>query len=365
MAPLRVQEPRPRPLRSSPAHWCRLTAVPAALALSACAGAEGGAQTLTPGKKTLELSVNGVARQAVVHVPTSLPAGGKAPVVLMLHGTSGDGEKFYNISGWVQKAEAEGFVAVFPSSLTYCLYEDANFDGQAQADEFTVTTKWADGKLGGPSQRLCTEAELAKAPAAVAQKVSSMTVLDDVAFLRALVDKLASGIAVDPKRLYVSGFSNGGNMAARLAVEASDLFAAVGVAGGSLNSPGVSPRPMPVIVSLGSLDENALNKTGALEDSSDNLTSFPVSEAATAIPAVGLVVDEFRAALGLSTVSAVYRLDTVNGKAVAHFAHVGAAPAALHFMVIDGATHQYPNGTNHPVVMPDLLWSYFRTATLP
>ena len=33
--------------------------------------------------------------------------------------------------------------------------------------------------------------------------------------------------------------------------------------------------------------------------------------------------------------------------------------------VIEGATHQYPNGTNHPLVMADALWSFFSRHSLP
>ena len=29
-----------------------------------------------------------------------------SPVAFMFHGTGGDGEKFYNISGWKEKADA-------------------------------------------------------------------------------------------------------------------------------------------------------------------------------------------------------------------------------------------------------------------
>lgn len=39
----------------------------------------------------------------------------------MLHGTSGDGLKFYNISGWKELVEEENFITVFPSALSWCL----------------------------------------------------------------------------------------------------------------------------------------------------------------------------------------------------------------------------------------------------
>jgi polyhydroxybutyrate depolymerase len=49
----------------------------------------------------------------------------------------------------------------------------------------------------------------------------------DIAYLRALVADVEARRAVDPRRVYLTGVSNGGMMAHRAAVEAPDLFAAV------------------------------------------------------------------------------------------------------------------------------------------
>ncbi|NND00292.1 MAG: hypothetical protein HKN85_08935, partial [Gammaproteobacteria bacterium] len=62
---------------------------------------------------------------------------------------------------------------------------------------------------------------------------------DDVTFIADVVDDYTvqvSGTAspVDPKRIYVIGFSNGGMMAYRLAAEKSELFAAVCVISGNI-----------------------------------------------------------------------------------------------------------------------------------
>lgn len=51
--------------------------------------------------------------------------------------------------------------------------------------------------------------------------------IDDVAYLRGLVEELEGRYAIDPKRIYVVGHSNGGAMALRLACDAADMFAAV------------------------------------------------------------------------------------------------------------------------------------------
>ena len=80
------------------------------------------------GRIVRHLTVDGVVREVVLHVPDSVNGSQDVPVVFMLHGTSGDGDKFYNISGWKEKADQEGFIAVFPSALTYCFGEDEDYD---------------------------------------------------------------------------------------------------------------------------------------------------------------------------------------------------------------------------------------------
>ena len=65
---------------------------------------EAGAQSAIPhGKVVRHLMVDGVQREVVLHVPDSVDGSSDVPVVFMLHGTSGSGHKFYNISGWVEK----------------------------------------------------------------------------------------------------------------------------------------------------------------------------------------------------------------------------------------------------------------------
>ncbi len=57
--------------------------------------------------------------------------------------------------------------------------------------------------------------------------------LDDVGFILALVDELVASYSIDPDRVYLTGFSNGGLLAYRLACE-SDRFAAIAPVGATL-----------------------------------------------------------------------------------------------------------------------------------
>lgn len=53
------------------------------------------------------------------------------------------------------------------------------------------------------------------------------TGVDDVAYIRAIIDDAKARYAIDPNRVYVIGHSNGGFMALRIACELSDRVAAV------------------------------------------------------------------------------------------------------------------------------------------
>lgn len=43
--------------------------------------------------------------------------------------------------------------------------------------------------------------------------------MDDVGYLRALIDKIEQDYSIDPKRIYATGILNGGMMSYRLACE--------------------------------------------------------------------------------------------------------------------------------------------------
>jgi polyhydroxybutyrate depolymerase len=60
------------------------------------------------------------------------------------------------------------------------------------------------------------------------------TGLDDVGFIVSLIDWAVVNRNVNPKRVYVTGISNGGMLAQRLMIEHPELLAAVGTVGASL-----------------------------------------------------------------------------------------------------------------------------------
>ena len=56
-------------------------------------------------------------RDVTVYLPAQATNAGARPLVIALHGTNGSGPNFGQSSGWVARADAEGIVVMFPSSL--------------------------------------------------------------------------------------------------------------------------------------------------------------------------------------------------------------------------------------------------------
>ncbi len=168
------------------------------------------------------MRVDGFPREYIVYVPKNPNFGAEAPrpVVFMFHGSSGDAEKFLNISGWTQKAEQVGLIAVFPTALkAYDLDSGrctTKWNGFLLPDIIDLTYK---PRWGGPNREVIDYPDDAPWPA------------DDISFVRAMLDDVKRGLNIDAQRVYASGFSSGGGFTERVRIELSDLFAAVGIVG--------------------------------------------------------------------------------------------------------------------------------------
>lgn len=314
----------------------------------------------TPGTHAETLAVGGQARTLIVYVP-ELARDSAPPVVFMLHGTSGDGQRFYEDSGWKEKADGEGMIVVFPDALVHCFHEDENHDGDyLDAGERKVTTKWSSGKLGeDDGMPLCTPDEIAALPPAQ-QAAVDHPIADDVAFFDAMRAMLEERYAIDAKAIYVTGFSNGAQMTARLAVERADQIAAAHAAAGTLTVDGMSARPISMIFSVGSLDDRFTVPMGVDE--------LPLTEAGLdALPMFRGMLARYLTALQL-TDAHTYELTQVGAKQAARLVFSSSSVGAsntFEAVVLEDLYHQYPNGMNYAVSAPNVLWTFFQTQRLP
>ena len=186
------------------------------------------------GANCREMRVDGIWRRFIAYVPESVAQSNEpAPVVLFLHGTSGTGEQHYKISRWVEVADRDGLIAVFPTAAEYRLRESPR----------RLTTRWND------YGHTC-------------DIVPRQDLHSDVDFVDRVLVNVAQSEQADPHRVYAAGFSSGGTMVNRLALDRPNVFAAVGAHAGNLREcpnvqAPVAPE-VPVFFSVGSLDDRFL-----------------------------------------------------------------------------------------------------------
>ena len=98
------------------------------------------------------------------------------------------------------------------------------------------------------------------------------------------------------------------------------------------------------------------------------LPSLPLDETFLDIPEIRQGMSEIALDVQLDDTQFTFEPTPVQGHVVPIFRYDHSLVCADNVFlaaVIEGATHQYPNGTNHPLVMADALWSFFSQYSLP
>jgi polyhydroxybutyrate depolymerase len=188
----------------------RLISLPIFVSLLAAASAL--AQTE---RRTLE--VDGRTRTYLLHVPSGLPRGRPAALVLVFHGGGGQGLGTERLTHFSRIADRENFIVAYP-------------DG--------INRRWNDGRNGSAFR--------------------ARERIDDVAFVSATIEAIAGERLIDRKRVYATGISNGAIFSHFLAAHLSTKIAAIApVVGGvaeSLARDFHPAEPVSVLVVQGTLD---------------------------------------------------------------------------------------------------------------
>jgi polyhydroxybutyrate depolymerase len=170
---------------------------------------------LAAGDSTRTLTVGNVTRTYVLHVPNTYTGDARVPLLFDFHGLGGNGQQQRNGSSFVAATQSDSAILAFPSGTS---------DGSGNG--WNVGTCCASG--------------------------------DDVAFTRAMVTDISGLACIDSKRIYATGFSNGGGMSYKLACEAADIFAAVAPASFDLAEDNVDDcqpsRPISIVAQRGTND---------------------------------------------------------------------------------------------------------------
>jgi polyhydroxybutyrate depolymerase len=278
-----------------------VAAVLAALALAGVAacgprtpaadpGGESAATTALPvGQSTQTITIDGTLRTYRVYRPAGLPS--PAALVVMLHGGFGTGSQAERSYGWDQQADRAHFLVAYPDGLNRAWNAGGGCCGKPAADG-----------------------------------------VNDVAFITGMVAAIGHRLRLDPRRLYVTGISNGGIMAYRLACDTS-VFAAIGP--DSATQLGSCPHPAPVSVLHihGTADHN-IPYDGGRGDGVAHIDGPPVPS----------VIAAWRQTDGCTAPVVTVRPPVTTS--------VATCPdgRAVELITIQGAGHQWPGAPDRPLI---------------
>ncbi|OQP45909.1 hypothetical protein A4H97_31980 [Niastella yeongjuensis] len=157
---------------------------------------------------------DGYVRSYLLNLPPHYDDSSNFPLVIALHGLAGSASQMEQDYGLTAKSNNAGFIVVYPEGVR------------------------SDGILGIRTWNAGTCCDFAMEHH-----------VDDVRFISQLIQRLTSTYKINPKRIYVTGMSNGAMMTYRLACELSDQIAAIAPVSGTLltKQPCTPARAVPVL----------------------------------------------------------------------------------------------------------------------
>lgn len=271
-------------------------------------------------------------RNYSVYLPLSYRRGHATPVVLVFHGSPGLVKDVLRHSLINEKANREGFIAVYPEGLVKLAGEKRQ-------------GSWNAGKCCGK-----------------AMEVNA----DDIGFIRLMLDQLEKNFSIDPQRIYATGISNGSLMAYRLACEMADRIAAVAPVSGQEVFENCQPvRPISIIHFHGTADILAPYQGG-------DCGRVPGSDKSWKCPSVQDCINHWKKLNGCAE---DHVISYQKGKATCVTYNRCAEDSEVVLCTIEGAGHSWPGGVHYPDFPPyrelrgeisrdisanDVMWDFFK-----
>ena len=270
----------------------------------------------TAADDTWTIQSGGLQRTLNVHVPSSYDPTKAMPLVLNFHGYSSNAMQEDLLSQMSAKADAAGFIAIYPEGT-----------GSPQS--------WNAGSV------CCGTAASGN--------------VDDIGFVKDILTTAEDRLCVDAHRIFATGMSNGGFLSHRIGCELADRFAAVAPVAGVVGVPTCTPsRPMPVIHFHGTADTLVpYNGSASMGFASvpDTFAGWGTRDGCTDAP------------------STTYSMGDVTCSSYLHCA--GGAQVTL--CTVQNGGHTWPGGTPVPslgyttpnISATDAMWSFFQAHPLP
>ncbi len=294
---------------------------------------------------TKTLTVDGLNRKYAIYLPADIE-NISVPLIFELHGggiyiDDMTGESGYKTPYklWMELAEKEKFIVVYPEGM--------------------------NGAYDKPTWNDCRGDCIVNSNA------------DDVSFIKTLINIISENYTIDKNRIYVSGTSNGGFMALRLALEAGDKFAAVAAVAAAM--PAVSDCNQPLnpvsVLFMNGTDDNHMPYNGGY------ISNPPKPDHGSALSTENSVKFwiNFNNTDTIPDTFVYPDIDTSDGGVVERFSYkhgVGETEVVLY--KINGGGHSAPsiqeqysklfeeyfNKQNHDIEMTTEVWNFFKNKRL-
>jgi polyhydroxybutyrate depolymerase len=184
------------------------------------------------GQSNGELADQGYTRTYDIYTPKSYSPSRPMPLVMVFHGDEGSGRSISNVSQFNKLADQKGFIVVYPDA---------------------INQRWSIRKKKERN-------------------------IDDVSFVKNLINHIEKVRNIDSRRIYASGFSRGGILTQALSCQLSDRIAAFASVAGSLPSrlkPKCQPE-MPVsMLMINGTNDQSVHYQGDKKTQKGSLVSIP------------------------------------------------------------------------------------------
>lgn len=279
-------------------------------------------------------------REYLLFAPNQTSSNDPRPLVIMLHGFGGSGANAAKETGWSEKATQKNFIVA---------YGEATRPDRSLAPHFRKNPQaWNDG-----SGRFHAATEK----------------IDDVAYIKTLIEHVSQNHPIDPNRIFVTGFSNGASMAFRVGAELSELVAAIAPVSGTcwLEKPKPS-KSISLCYITGTAD--SLNP---IEGGYPKLAFGGKEQGGAPKPPVQTFIDQWAQALQCpSPTEQLTIAPGVQQRIYRPDPNKATKGSEIHYVTIEGLGHHWPGGVSlvpnilvgkpsKKLIATDLIWDFFES----
>lgn len=262
-------------------------------------------------QKDHELKFEGSQRTFVVYSPSSL-AKEKLPLMIVIHGGTGNAHHSARTMGMNDVAEKNNFIVAYPDGTGTALGADRRV--------------WNAGNC-----------------CAIAQRKN----INDVKFIKEMIENIEKNYPIDENRIYVTGESNGAMLTYRLVCELPDVFAAAVPVSGTLMLDSCKAGQKIALLDVHGTDDQNVPYQGGKGKGLSRATYRSIPESIQIIT-------------GLRKCQPPIQKTLANGDVEANYTCEQGAPIRTY--LIKGGAHAWPlssgPGKNSTFSAPDEIWKF-------